>query len=1285
MRTDRFFLFAIIFSIFFLRGITSFSSTSESTHDIRIPILLDPPVSPLPTDVPVTLGVPFPKGMLKDVNALHLVDETGKQTPSQIEATGFWTQDGSIQWIRVDAIVTTSHHYYLTNSSTTQFSLGQVTVSVKQTSNGIELKSGEVKYILALGKSPITEIWVGANKVADCSTSRGLYVVDQKGRLASASTVNETMQIESNGPVEACVKFEGDYRTSDGEILAHHITRVELFAGNYYANVTHTLVLNRSTNEVWFTDVGWELSVPETTEPSMAYFGTSLTEWHNRDSIALTKDRPSAYMLQDSHYALGHGKNHFSVMDEDINGKSKLIDEETECGDWAALKGKEQGFFFYCRDAALQHPIEFEVKRDKINLHLFSGRSGEELDFRAKTLVKKWDLGDWYCKTVALIHQQKVDTIIKRVSGYSSDAIGWSKTHEIVFAPVSEKEPTDSFTGIAHLHDEPVYAMVEPDWLCQSKALGAIHRQDKTQFRDAEREIEASANEWMRHIPEWGDYGFVDYGMGPHEDYVDKLASQYRYCFSTYTMRPDFWLLYARSGNRSYRRFAELTNRGQMDACMVHWSSKSKTKGLFTSAESVDGPVGSATIGMLPFYWEQITVMHNESAANLNSMIWDYYLTGNRRSKDVIYEYADGVKKVCTPKEMKRNGRPLVLLRMLTQSYAFTRDPELKQLASATMDMIYHQDANLGLWQNRKYFDSPEENTLYKTNVDIRSLIEAWNVFGEPRYFETAKKIARYWWLKTLGHWPLIYSNPQGVIGSFLYDATKNAEYATGLAIQLHEAITAFDSVSGSVAGTESADKTTFLFEGIPYAEDVLASAGLGDTLPSNWIGYDDFGLGTTVRFTKNKGQSVHFDIIPPKDFLVYSQDKKIMPWNYKENEFQESIEVPANAPEGTYDIVSKQNGQHLVVSDSKTALTLLVPEGVWRPSPNQDFHRQYFFYDSPQNKSAQISFEGTARLYEPDGTGWNNGLPVHGTITLPADNPGLWGFQPTDNQLVFVKNILPSFVTERTVNLFDTTSINMSNILETTNQITDTSTFTSGGLFINKSTFQFSTGNALEKGDGNQFMPRREGTIEFWYRPNWSIVDLQNQSVWIVRLPIPSGKQVYSLKFLHASHQVDTERDFFASDVLNGYMESNGFSKEVSLQNWRATAFKPDEWVHIAWVWGWRNNLIPRIESSEVHHRDSVLVMEIYVNGKKGNFADNSWEKNLLLETPNIFELPALNATVDELRISDIQRYTGDFDPPTRDTEFKLDKHTRVLFHFNGNIIGEGYYSSKPITGILK
>jgi len=74
--------------------------------DARIPVEVDLPDGINATDSwPVTFGVPFPAGALWDMGRLRIVDDKGRELPSQCEATGLWAPEGSIKWVRFDTLV----------------------------------------------------------------------------------------------------------------------------------------------------------------------------------------------------------------------------------------------------------------------------------------------------------------------------------------------------------------------------------------------------------------------------------------------------------------------------------------------------------------------------------------------------------------------------------------------------------------------------------------------------------------------------------------------------------------------------------------------------------------------------------------------------------------------------------------------------------------------------------------------------------------------------------------------------------------------------------------------------------------------------------------------------------------------------------------------------------------------------------------------------------------------------------------------------------------------------
>lgn len=93
---------------------------------------------------------------------------------------------------------------------------------------------------------------------------------------------------------------------------------------------------------------------------------------------------------------------------------------------------------------------------------------------------------------------------------------------------------------------------------------------------------------------------------------------------------------------------------------------------------------------------------------------------------------------------------------------------------------------------------------------------------------------------------------------------------------------------------------------------------------------------------------------------------------------------------------------------------------------------------------------------------------------------------------------------------------------------------------------------------------------------------------------------------------------------------------------------------MHLAWVW---------------RMKDAGLQTLLFVDGKRGGPHSAAYRKTEPAFAPTALLLARLNAAYDELRLSDVPRYTSDFTPPARDRELEVDEHTRALLHFNGDL----------------
>ena len=1258
---------------------------------------------------PVTFGAPFAAGALWKAEEVRLVDSGGRELPHQTEVMARWAPEGSVKWLRFDALVVPANGCFVERARPTKAATPNPPLRVTERGDTFVIDTGAARYILGKGPSPIRAVRVGGRTVAASSGARGLYLIDQKGRLARASAADETAQVEARGPVAACVRFEGWYATARGERLARHITRVECFAGQPTASVTHTLVLTRDTNDVWFKEVGWELAVASGDSPR-ALFGDARGKWASVRAVPLRDDAQGAFMLQDRHFFFAHGENHFSIASLDAGGVAKRLFEGKECGDWAALRGAAGGLSVACKDAARQHPKEFEVGRDRITLRLFSNRAGEELDFRAPTLVKKWDLKTWYEKTHSKRFRKK--GFLKHVASVSSNAIGWSKTHLLAFTPLTADSPPATAARAARHRAEPVHALVDPWALYRSKAMGPIYPSDPKRFPLLEKAVDAAFRHFVERDAWWGEHGFVDYFAGPHlvyQHYRKPYVGMKRYCYNTYFVRAGLWTVYARSGDRAVRDFAEGTNRTFMDGIFAHWDGKRTVTGLFRQYS------GRHVCFGLPFYWGPLANLQVSSTSDHSNLMLDYYLTGYRRARDCMLEYAAGIKRAWTPERAARSGRAAMLMRLLMQTYAFTFDPVLKAMAEETFNRNHDPEAALAL---RKDFRRFQINT-YKTNVDVRAYIEASDLFGAEKYRRVARTLAEYWW-QVLGAEPILYGNSQGRTGEFLYRETGNAVYPSLLALQLRRAARSYDPKTNAIRPEVHlhAANVAFYFEGIPYALDVVTRAGADRKPLTSWVGYDDCGFDTSVIVKKGGEEAVNVQTqvqvgdnrheplggirvnpLPPTS--LFGRHAMRVCERGVDAQFEHhgsaSVAIPKDCPAGDYEILPFRRGVQFAIADAKRPMVFHAPK-YWAPTLLQAPPARVFFGLPKNSRDARIFFEGSAVLFGPDGRPAFDGKPRRGWTDLPPDKPGVWAFEIREDGLVRVRNLPPFFAMGDKAHYFTPKGKPWSREAAPEPAPPPDMTFGPGAVstagnrslyLAGRRTFALGAGGPHPSGDGGRFLPFRQGTVEFWMKPMWATPELLTPEV---RRQL--GRNTFLGKTLFLARMDSKESDARyelihnlsldgARKDLRGAVLTDGKSRRTNVYafRWR-TVFERGKWTHVAMVWG--------PATGPFFSKRKYFGIRVYVNGRAGNQRCVKRAGNdpaLPMKTFTLGRAAAphnIDAFVDELRISDTQRYTTSFRPPSRKVEFEADEHTRALFHFNGDLKGESHGTSARPSGAL-
>jgi hypothetical protein len=206
-----------------------------------------------------------------------------------------------------------------------------------------------------------------------------------------------------------------------------------------------------------------------------------------------------------------------------------------------------------------------------------------------------------------------------------------AKTHEVWldFGPATR--PEAEAQEQARRFASPPAARADAAWIAATRVFRPFLPRDEKSFPTIEEQFRARWEGETYLQDRCHDYGLLHYGDRHSQDYPigpnAKFQSVHRYWLVTdYRCGMEPWLLWARSGDRLYFRWAEVISRHLMDVDVVHWT-----------LEDVTPPRRAGQFYPMSFahYCSGVGSMslHNDPIG-FNQMAW--FLTGYRRSLDVL-------------------------------------------------------------------------------------------------------------------------------------------------------------------------------------------------------------------------------------------------------------------------------------------------------------------------------------------------------------------------------------------------------------------------------------------------------------------------------------------------------------------------------------------------------------------------------------------------------------------------------------------------------------------------
>lgn len=191
---------------------------------------------------PVTVGIPFPKGMLKDGFVLSLRDSEAGVIPVQTQTLATWG-DGSAKWVLLDFQVSvkrgTTKQLEIADGERGSNTEIPGTIVLEEKDECLCVRTGVSSYFLNKKVfKPFDRLLVNETEVLDGEKSRTVLALEAGTEY---EPMIEKLFCETIGPMRTTLKAEGVFKSSDKKIFSRFFSRLHFFANRSMVKVDFTI------------------------------------------------------------------------------------------------------------------------------------------------------------------------------------------------------------------------------------------------------------------------------------------------------------------------------------------------------------------------------------------------------------------------------------------------------------------------------------------------------------------------------------------------------------------------------------------------------------------------------------------------------------------------------------------------------------------------------------------------------------------------------------------------------------------------------------------------------------------------------------------------------------------------------------------------------------------------------------------------------------------------------------------------------------------------------------
>ncbi len=582
---------------------------------------------------PVTSGVPFAQGALRDHGAVALFAGDGVELPLQTEVLAKWP-DGSVRWLLLDFQVDLKPNEKMAfelrhGAGGTRAAVGQP-VQASGEKDGFTLSTGPLQLRRRGGLGNVLDDALldldGDGRfegMAPTPSSRGvldleLLVPEQKLSMYDTDAGPTTIAIEQNGPLRACVRIEGRHASQRGPAF-RYVLRVHAFRGQPFVRIFYTFI-NDCQDALMAKLVALRLNFNGGPGMGGKPYGLLGASGERRTGGDLRR----VFQRDDNHQQLD--------ADEKFS--------EGRAAGWAAMGGDRAGLAVGVREFWQNWPKAIQCM---VGMH---GRSEGILGAIRVGICPWFPKGLYDGKPIE--EENKLTCQLR--DGVHTFKVGVAKTHELWATFFKGEADTEKLAGFFRAAEEPLLATCEPAYVSATKAAGEFPPADPQKFAGYDAWLSRALDAHLARREREREFGMLNYGDWFGERKVNWGNLEYDLQHGLFTQ-------YLRTGDRRFFARAEQAARHHIDVDVVHATNPHLKNPWGRPPEA--GDIWLHCLNHTGGYYDEKTsglpvdrTYHMGHSTNYGH-VWIagdldyYYLTGDRRAREVALMVADTMARHC--------------------------------------------------------------------------------------------------------------------------------------------------------------------------------------------------------------------------------------------------------------------------------------------------------------------------------------------------------------------------------------------------------------------------------------------------------------------------------------------------------------------------------------------------------------------------------------------------------------------------------------------------------------